>query len=182
MIIRKFDPQHPFAHSESPDYSTRLREMTRKIAKQWMEGWGAVERERLVTGDRAAIPSGNWDVVGGRRGKPSGLPGIMEVWMDVDTQIIQTRALHLRYALLFVYRDGIEFFEDEAGRWSKRFVYDWERFEDPEIGKAVRRYGLSRSQFLEGTLRRFLRALERDKGLSGIARSYLEKGIEIEVL
>ncbi|MBS1716445.1 MAG: hypothetical protein JSS72_01785 [Armatimonadetes bacterium] len=93
--------------SETLIPSPQINRLTRKVAEKWLLGWGAVERERLVTGDPSAVPFGGWEVKGGKRGSPSDLPGVLEVWTDVEITLGQKRPM-LRLALLHKYRDGVQ--------------------------------------------------------------------------
>ena len=155
-----------------------VRRMTRMIVEKWMSGWGDVERERLVTGDVSAIPKGNFEVAGGKRGSPSDPCSLLEVWSDVEITI-GTRRPALRVTLLHKYRDG---FREEAQREFDfggpdfRAFFSVERWEDIERG--MRGSGKSVRWLFGRLVNEFEVELAKERGLRKVAESYLARGNE----
>lgn len=159
--------------------SAEVRLATRMLVEKWLGGWGAVEKERLLTGDPSAIPRGSYEVAGGRRGSPSDPSSLLEVWADVETTLGKGRPA-LRKALLHKYRDGLI---EEGG--VVRLAYNFggadfrafflvEQWGDIERG--LRGCGRSPRWMFERLVQDFESELARERGLIRIA----EKSLPLE--
>lgn len=153
-----------------------IKRLTLKLTHQWLEGWGAVERERLLTGDPSARPKGSFEVVGGRRGSPSDPGSLMEVWGDIELTVGKKRP-YLRAALLHKYRDGAQ----EGGGFEYDFgCADFRAFFSPErwleLERTLGGCGKSARWMFERLVRDFEWELARERGLRTLAISRLQRG------
>lgn len=122
------------AKPKAPPTEKQIETMTQHLCTQWLDGWGAVLKERKTTGDSTAFPKGAWTVGGASRSKPSGVPGIAEVYMDVEAVLHEIEhqeppAFAVRSVLAHVHRDCVS--EDTTGMYAvfedgthKRFGLD----------------------------------------------------------
>lgn len=60
---------------------------TEYLADRWLNAFGAVERERVVTGDPTAIPKGSYSVDGGAKGKSGDVADILTLHADVEMEL-----------------------------------------------------------------------------------------------
>lgn len=206
-----------------PDYDHKLLTAKAKsVCRLWLVTWGAVVRERKVTGDPSAIPAGEATVSGGKRGSPSDMPGVLEMYLDVEKHIGKLDVL--RAALELVYCDGWEWkttavhfrFEDgtstkvELGvdpsdgqekirypvafveakpvserAWTEQpFARDRVRsiFSESHwqmMGLGLKGTGYTQEEFVKHLVESFERLLINKCRLRDVARSYLERGIEV---
>jgi hypothetical protein len=101
----------PVAAKEPPG-EKHIAAMVQHLATQWLDGWGAVLKERAVSKDPAAVPRDAWAVNGQTRRKPSNVPGILEVYMDVEKVLheFESRrpaAIAMREIATFIHRDCV---------------------------------------------------------------------------
>lgn len=76
------------------------------VAQQWLDGWGAVVRERQVTGDPAAVPKADFAI--GQRGNPGQLPGLWEIFMSVESLIEEWQGPGIRQVLELAHIASVE--------------------------------------------------------------------------
>lgn len=126
-------------------------------SRQWLIGWGAVHRERAITGDPAALPNSfpilDGDAcAGGRRSSPSNLSGIQEIFLAVESAIHPREAL-LRAALgakyIFGYRQrtGRFTYELPGGEWVALEADDLGEPIGPEPLRYLRRTAVAEEEF-----------------------------------
>lgn len=102
-----------------------------KTAKVFLEGWGAVIRERRLSGDETAIPAGMDSVAKHKRGSPSDPPDVLLRYLQVEADLPLMATGSVRRLLEWIYVDGLDW------RMKRRFLFpdatwsDWMGENDP---------------------------------------------------
>lgn len=141
-----------------------------QAAHSYLEAWGAVERERRLSGDPSAVPKPT-NFGEGResrstgRGSPSDPPDILLKHADVD-RLISRHSL-LKTVLLHIYCYGATTVEHEDGTESIR--YDSLRLEYCDLPDSfdshLRLMGISAPAFLMWAVGKFGQKMIRELGL-----------------
>jgi len=157
-----------------------------KMARSWLEAWGAVHRERALTGDPSAIPNGMESEAKMKRGSPSDPPDVLLKFADVERELPRLATPRQERLIGFIYVTGIDWhvkmryqFPDGTmtdwvreseeppamrfiGTEHKRFpfyVCNLEQFEAPELDEVAKQWKVSKRTFLDREHRRFARYL-----------------------
>jgi len=142
----------------------------------YFEAYGAVVKERETTGDPSAIPSGDWVVIGGGRSSPSNISDIVLAYTEVK-RFLDRNATRRQAALVnFVYVEGMDyttkakylFSDGSETEWlpeghevplvpvkdivtqaTRIYVYDFDRFDSPELEEVAKCWGTSKKALLK---------------------------------
>lgn len=102
-----------------------------RAAKAFLEGWGAVLRERKLSGDPTAVPAGMDRVAKHKRGSPSDPPDVLLQFCQVEQDLPLMATDSVRRLLEWIYVDGLDW------RMKRRFLFpdatwsDWMSENDP---------------------------------------------------
>lgn len=102
----------PKAEPKEPLKQKKIELMCQHLCTQWLDGWGRTLSERALTNDPTCIPKDSWQVNGGGRGKPAGVPGILDVYLDVEAVLTEFEhrrpaAIGAREVTAFIHRDCV---------------------------------------------------------------------------
>jgi len=169
----------------------RVRAGYREAVK-WFDIWGKVVKERVVTGDPAAVPSFSGIASRGGESSPSDPSGSLMTFTDVEMFLAAHATPRQKVLAAFIHAFGVEEgvvsvvyrFADGSLSGSlplsaerpvqavdaeystrRRTIYDLSRFPAAEVDEFCRQFGWDKEDFLSREHRRLLVYLTRAKGL-----------------
>lgn len=116
-----------------------------RTAKAFLEGWGAVLRERRLSGDPTAIPAGMERSPKHKRGSPSDPPDVLLQFLQVEQDLPLMATDSVRRLLEWIYVDGLDW------RMKRRFLFpdaswsDW--LDEKEPAPQIRFLGTEEKAF-----------------------------------
>jgi len=144
--------------------------------KGYFEAYGAVVKEREVTGDPAAVPAPESAVVGGSRGAPSNVADILLKYTEVKRFLDRNATRRQASLINFVYVDGADyrteiqyiFTDGSTSDWleadthepplvpvsevktraERIYTYDLTTFEAPELEEVARHWRTTKQALL----------------------------------
>lgn len=166
----------------------------REAVKQF-DLWGRVVKERVLSGDPAAVPAFGGLTNSGGGSSPSDPSSMLLAFVDVDTFLARNAGPLQTSLVVFIHVWGVEeavasvvwVFGDGTRSDAlapsepapaqavtaepllrRREVYDLKKFEWPYLDQIASDIGMTRESFLLREHRRLLRWLTRDKGLDPV--------------
>ncbi len=83
-------------------FERAIERTTEYLADLWLNSFGAVERERILTGDETAVPKPDSYMEGGRRGNPGDIADILMLHADVES-VLKGYSDPMRELLVFLH-------------------------------------------------------------------------------
>ena len=103
-------------------FERSVEAMTEYLADRWLDAFGAVERERILSEDPTAIPKGDYGVEGGGRGKVGDVSDLLALHADVE-MLLKSCGEPVRDLIVFLHGACVaeetvavrHFYEDGSG-------------------------------------------------------------------
>ena len=177
---------------EAVKEKTETTKPTYREALKWLDIWGRVVKERVLSGDITALPSFGGAAGRGGDSSPSDPSAMMLTFADVETFLAQNATPRQKLLAAFIHVFGVEeritavvwVFQDgtrsdplpptepapaQAVRpeavIKRRETYDLRKFDWPQLDPVLLELKRDKEEFLAAEHRRLLRWLTRDKGL-----------------